>query len=107
MKKLIIIGLVILISSQSTFANNNLRHQFSGMGDVSIGVNEDGFNLSTSIHEDTGTLYDPEGFDINGLDVDGYGERDCLPYEYGVNYVNRYSKYLSGGRPYQRGVFLY
>lgn len=39
-------------------------------------ANENGF-FSNGTHKDTGTLYNPSGYDIDGYDTNGYGIKVC------------------------------
>jgi hypothetical protein len=45
-------------------------------------TNINGFNLKTRLHQDTGTIYDPEGYDADGL-----GQETCLSYHPSYNNV--------------------
>jgi hypothetical protein len=43
---------------------------------VNVLIDEKGFN-SAGIHKDTGTLFDSNGYDNEGYDINGLGEKVC------------------------------
>ena len=83
-KKLLILPLMIL----SFYANSSYVYKFDNKIFENVHIvdengnrtdldDENGFSPS-GIHKDTGTLYNPEGYDKGGFDTNGLGNEECF-----------------------------
>jgi hypothetical protein len=78
MKKLIILSSILFatcINATQYLITLDDKHYKQSIV-IDLGIDENGFNKQ-GIHEDTGTLFNAEGYDAEGYDISGYGIKSC------------------------------
>jgi hypothetical protein len=75
-----LITMILLAASTTTIATEYIIKMDSKnsviVEDLAEVANENGF-FTNGTHKDTGTLYNPNGYDIDGYDTNGYGIKVC------------------------------